>query len=145
MSDLGTHDFTVTELPPDSKIGGNSESTPEPPVTRGKRDTELIVQGLKKFYYNTGMMLFIVSPEDGTHIAKNADDLGESWRSLLDSDAKLRKRMLTMLEAGGWSQVIVAHVLVAIPIMRNHGVSLEHLIKRKATSGMESEEGGSGE
>lgn len=145
MSDLGAFNFNVNELPPDTRIGsgnGASDNAPPPaPEIKSKRDTDFIVGGLEKFYHNTGMMLFIVNQHDGAQIAKNAHDLAESWRNLLDTDAKLRRRMMKMLEAGGWSTVVTAHLIVAIPIMQNHGVTLEHLIKRPKARGMEEEEG----
>lgn len=143
MSDLGdSFTFTANELPPDSKIGGANGSTEMPPAPKqsSKRDTEFIVKGLEQFYHNGGMFLSLVSPADGVTVASNAHELAESWRDVLNQNVDLRKRMLQMLESGAWSSVIVAHLMVAIAIMGNHGVTLEHLIKRRQDKSMDGEE-----
>ena len=85
-------------------------------------NTDKLVEGIKTLYMQVGMVISFVAVDDGTIIAANAETLGESWRSLIERDPKVRKMWEKMLIGSGWSGVIVAHAMVAYPIMSNHGL-----------------------
>lgn len=113
--------FDVRDMPP-----------PEGPAVKSKSDTELIITALTQLYVSVGQGVFIfVNQQDGRTIVREAEDLAESWRQLLDNDPKLRRIMKGMIKGGGWGTVITAHLAVAMPIISNHEGGLQHLIKRK--------------
>lgn len=85
-------------------------------------NTDKLVEGIKQLYAQVGAIVCFVSPDDGMIVATNAETLGESWRSLIERDANVRKMWEKMLMGSGWSGVIIAHALVAYPIVQNHGL-----------------------
>jgi len=85
-------------------------------------NTDKLVAGIKQLYMQLGGVLSFVNAADGMQIAANADTLGESWRGLIERDVNVRKMWEKMLTGSGWSGVIVAHAMVAYPILANHGL-----------------------
>lgn len=73
----------------------------------------------------------LVNPVDAQVIASNASELAESWRGLLENNPKVRASFMKMMEASGWSTVIMAHLMVALPIFKNHQASFEHLTNKR--------------
>jgi hypothetical protein len=139
--------FDVGEVPPDENpfskgssgnLLGDIPRDFEAPTTKSKPDTEFIIGSLKKTYFNIGMMAALVDTNASVQIVRKSDDLAESWRTLLDSDTKLRRKMKNMVTAGGWGTVIIAHLVVAIPIAQSHGLSFEHLITKRRSDDDES-------
>ena len=106
----------------------------KPEMAKSKADTELIIEALKQAYVLVGTVTIPFSQADGFVIVRNAEDMAESWRMLLDNDIKLRKRMKTLIQGSGWGTVITAHVPVVIAIMQNHKDSFDHLVKRRSTT-----------
>lgn len=102
------------------------------PKVKSKPDTELIIKALTKTYVGVGVGVGFFSPMDSMAIVSNAEDLAESWRTLLDNDPKMRRIMKKFTESSGWGSVVAAHGLVATQIMKNHEVNFGHLIKPKA-------------
>lgn len=103
-----------------------------PDMPKSKAETELILKSLAKSYALIAQFVMLVSIEDAALIARNIDDMVESWRQLLDDDPKLRKTMLKLVKSSGWGTVITAHLAVALPIAANHRDSFAHLIKPKS-------------
>jgi hypothetical protein len=106
----------------------------KPEMAKSKADTELIIEALKQAYVLVGTVTIPFSQADGFIIVRNAEDMAESWRMLLDNDVKLRKRMKSLIQGSGWGTVITAHVPVVIAIMGNHKASFDHLVKRRTTT-----------
>ena len=102
-----------------------------PAMGKSKADTNLIIEALKQSYALIGTIAVAFSPADGFIIVKNAEDLAESWRMILDNDPKLRRRMKSLIQGSGWGTVVTAHVAVAVPILNNHRNSFEHLIRKR--------------
>lgn len=139
--------FTAESIPADespfSKNGSSSSTrsrrTRSAPVEdefdidspRLKPDTKFIVDNLRKTYVGIGLMVRPFDPMAGINIATSANDLAESWITVLEANTKLRRTMKKMVQGGGWGNVLIAHLLVALPIMESHGISLSHLIRRK--------------
>lgn len=107
------------------------EDVGEPDTKKLKPDTVLIIDSLRKTYWGLGVGIRVFDPVAGMQIAAAANDLAESWTTVLENDTKLRRMMKKMITGGGWSTVILAHLVVALPIMESHGVSFSHLIRRK--------------
>lgn len=116
-------------------VGSDPESLGISPNVGGKSkaETELILKALSKTYASIAVFVSIVSFDDARVIGSNLDDMVESWRTLLDEDAKLRKRMLALTKASGWGAVVAAHLPVAVAISMNHKDKLGHLIKPRST------------
>lgn len=100
---------------------------------KSPKETEIILASLTKTYVMIAQIVTLFNVKDGVTIASNIGDLTESWRTLLDDDPKLRKRMLVMAKASGWGAVFAAHAVVALPIVVNHRDDFGHLVKRKDT------------
>jgi len=130
MSDLPPNSFRIEPSDPPQKSDKPPSSTPKP---NKNTQVNLIIKSLEKTYATTGLMLAVVSPQDGQIIASNASDLAESWRSLLENNPKVRSSFMKMIESSGWSSVIFAHLMVAGPIIKNHKDKFEHLIQKKPT------------
>lgn len=137
-------DIPSASLPSDGPTpfdsnGGMPRITPDdvrdaaPDLPKSKADTELILKSLLGTYVGIGTVLTIhpVTAMDGLTIVTNAEELTESWRQLLDNDAKLRRIMKNLIKGTGWGAVISAHLLVAVPIIKNHSVGMEHLWRKK--------------
>jgi len=133
MSDTWQDDlYTVGEVPQDkSPFRDAPDVATVSPDVKSKPETELIIKGLTRWYALIATGVAIIDKQDAMVIMTNAEDLAESWRELLDNDAKLRKRMKGMFEASGWGNVIFAHVVIGAPILAHHGLSLDHLFQRK--------------
>lgn len=116
----------------DSFFNGKTDGIPDiemPELPRSKAETELILKSLAKTYALTAQFVMLVSIQDGATIARNIDELTESWRQLLDDDPKLRKTMLKLVKSSGWGTVISAHLAVGLPIALNHKDKFVHLVK----------------
>jgi hypothetical protein len=128
-----TEEFVITEVPPDESPFRNipPQFEEERPTTKSKPDTVLILKSLEKFYFSAGVMIRIVDMRDGLLICTSADTLAESWRTVLDNDPKLRRMMKNFIKSSGWGSVVTAHLMVALPIMENHGYNFSHLFRSK--------------
>ena len=109
-----------------------------PEMGKSKPDTVLILEALKQSYALVGTITVAFSPADGFLIVQNAEEMAESWRMILDNDAKLRKRMKSLIQGSGWGTVITAHLPIAIAILNNHRDRFSHLIRSKKQSTPES-------
>lgn len=127
--------FTVTEEPIEDSPFKDADLEDATPKVKSKPDTELIIKSLTKTYASIGVFVRLANKQDGLIIVRNAEELAESWRMLLDSDTKIRRIMKNMIRSSGWGTVLAAHVMVAIPIIENHEVSVSHLFKRAEQNG----------
>lgn len=98
---------------------------------KSSADTVLILKSLERTYLTIAKVVVLFSPKDGLLVAQNASDLAESWRALLDGDARLRRKMKSALQATGYGAVAAAHLPIALTIAANHRDSFTHLVKRR--------------
>lgn len=126
----------MSDLPPNFGISASEppkkDSPPSVPKPNRTTQVNLIVTSLEKTYSAIGMALMIVNQDDAKIVAGNASELAESWRSLLENNPKVRASFMKMMEASGWSTVIMAHMMVALPLFRNHKDSFDHLTNKKS-------------
>lgn len=127
-------DMADAPIFPDGESARETLDDLKPEMAKSKADTNLIIESLKQAYVLVGTVTVAIHPADGFVIVRNAEDMAESWRMILDNDPKLRKRMKTMIQGSGWGTVITAHVPVVIAIMNNHKGSFEHLVKRRESA-----------
>lgn len=128
MSDLPPNGLRIeSSSPPPTRERDSAPATPKP---NKNTQVNLIIAGLEKTYSAVGMGLMLVNSADAQIIASNAHELAESWRGLLETNAKVRAQFLKMLESSGWSTVIMTHLMVALPIIKNHKASFEHLTSK---------------
>jgi hypothetical protein len=119
---------------PNGDAGRETLDDIKPDMAKSKADTNLIIEALKQAYVLVGTVTVAINAPDGFVIVRNAEDMAESWRMILDNDAKLRRRMKSLIQGSGWGTVITAHVPVVIAILNNHKGSFEHLVKRRDTA-----------
>lgn len=79
-----------------------------------------IVVGLEDIYRAIGLVVTFAHPADGQLVALRAHDLAESWRPLLEQDARLRKWLSKAMQASGWGSVLITHALLGGAIAANH-------------------------
>lgn len=99
-------------------------ANPTSPTKTSGNKTNLIVANIEQFYIGIGVGLTFVNAtaNDGMVITQSANTLAESWRGLLDTNPKVRKYWERTLSAGGMGTVVLAHAMIAMPILRNHGL-----------------------
>lgn len=71
-------------------------------------------------YRGIGMGLTFVDPFDGMTIAEGSDKLAHSWIVLAESNPKMKAFLVKLATGGGWGAVIIAHAMVAYPILAHH-------------------------
>jgi hypothetical protein len=59
---------------------------------------------------------------DGMALANGADSLAHSWIVLAQTDPKVRKFLQRITTGSGWGAVILAHTIVALPIIQHHNL-----------------------
>jgi hypothetical protein len=91
-------------------------------VRRASRSMAGIEQSLAEGYRFLGLGVSAFSEMAGMEIAGHADDLAKSWVIAAESNPKLRKTLEKMAMTGGMSGVIMAHLMVALPIAKHHGL-----------------------
>lgn len=75
---------------------------------------------LADIYRGLGMGLNFIDPISGMEVANSADALAHSWIILAESNPKVKKFLLKITTGGGVGAVILAHGMVAIPILARH-------------------------
>jgi hypothetical protein len=124
---------TIDSEPIDGAVFDNVTGIPDiefPDAPKSKRETDLICASLAKSYAMLAQFVMLFDMEDAAIIARNIDSLVESWRQLLDDDAKMRKRMMALVKSSGWGAVISAHIVVALPIAVHHKDHFGHLFNQ---------------
>ncbi len=91
-------------------------------VGRKTTSVDTLVAQITDLYLGVAVATTMFAPIDGTIIGENATKLGESWRSLIERDPKVRKFWEKALTGSGYGAVLIAHAMVAIPIMSNHNL-----------------------
>jgi hypothetical protein len=85
-------------------------------------DVEKIREGFIEIYTVVGAGVSFVDQFDGMVIGTNAVRLADSWAKLAETDPKVRKALMRMMTGTSWGAVIVAHAMVAVPIMQHHNM-----------------------
>ena len=88
------------------------------------RSTESLVAAIEDFYLQIGMVVGFAPgcQADAMEIAGSAATLAKSWGGLIERDPKVRRMWERILGGSGWGSVVVAHAMVAYPILINHGL-----------------------
>lgn len=87
------------------------------------RDERKLKEEVAELYTTLGMM--VVAPIDGLAgrlVVTNADDLAEQWVKLARTQPSVKRVLKKLVEAGGWSGVILAHAMIAVPVLANRGL-----------------------
>lgn len=71
-------------------------------------------------YRALAMGVTMLDTFDGMAIAQGAESLAHSWIVLAETDPKVKKFLVKVTTGSGWGAVIVAHALVALPIIEHH-------------------------
>lgn len=89
------------------------------------KNVDTLIEQIGELYMATGALLsmFPATATDSMLVASSATTLAESWRPLIESDAKVRKFFERLVTGGGWGAVIMAHGTLSIGIMRAHNIS----------------------
>lgn len=93
---------------------------PESEFTRAEKKLQ---EEVAELYVLMGTML--VAPVDGLAgrlIVKGADDLAEQWVRLARTQPSVRRVLNRLVEAGGWTGVLMAHAMIAVPVLANRGL-----------------------
>jgi len=98
---------------------------------RTSGDVEKIRQGMLELYLTVGIGVNFFDQFDGMVVAQNAPKLADSWAALAEKDPKVRKALMKMLTGTSWSAVLIAHAMVAVPIMQHHKL-IPQLVEAKA-------------
>jgi hypothetical protein len=76
-------------------------------------------------YRGLGFAVGMLDQFDGIALAQGADSLAHSWIVLAQTDPKVRKFLQKVTTGSGWGAVILAHALVAMPIVQHHNLTPE--------------------
>jgi hypothetical protein len=101
-------------------------SNPKRPSGVGMKVLE---EQLADMYRFVGMGLSMVDQFDGMTIAASADNLAHSWVVAAETNPKLKKFLIKLTTGTGVGGVILAHALVAFPIMEHHKMLPQFLQK----------------
>lgn len=74
------------------------------------------------FYDNIGMVVGIVSMEDGAEIMNVSEPAGEAWAKLCQENPSVKRAWDRILTGNAWSAVIMVHAPLIYSIASNHGL-----------------------
>jgi len=100
---------------------GNSTGAKSP---RKNANVDSLVTSIESMYMmvGTGLTMVPTTNTDGMIVASNAHDLAESWRPLLERDAKVRKFWEKTFTVSGYGTLLAAHLMVLLPIAQSHNL-----------------------
>lgn len=110
------------------KAGGKST-----PGTRGT-NMKALEHSLAEMYRGLGMGLNFVDPISGMEVAASADALAASWIVLAESNPKIKKFLVKITTGGGVGAVVIAHGMVALPILARHDMLPSFMTGGKETN-----------
>jgi hypothetical protein len=94
---------------------------------KGKAQLEVALADL---YRSVAFGVGIFDQFDAMTIAGSADSLAHSWIVLAETDPKVRKFLQKITTGTGWGAVILAHMMIAMPIMINHNALPQGLMDK---------------
>jgi hypothetical protein len=115
------------------KRGEGCRLTESATAVRRTGEVEKIRQGMMEFYLAAGVGVAFLDQYDGFVIGQNASKLADSWAALAEKDPKVRKALMRMLTGTSWAGVLMAHAMVALPIMQHHNL-IPQLTEHKVTA-----------
>src|SRR5262245_37001588 len=128
---LGDTDTTDNTGTTGSDTGTDIPERERPPRTR---DMRRLQDQLADAYTQVGVILGIVGGRTGNLagyiMARRADMLAESWIDLAERDARVRRAIQQVLQIGGWSGVIAAHMGVVLPVLAASGTLPEQVSEK---------------
>jgi len=100
--------------------------------TRSFKNAAQLENAIADMYRTAAFGIGIFDQFDAMAIANSSDKLAKSWITLAESDPKVRKFLEKMVTGTGWGAVIVAHLMVAVPILIHHEKIPTGLMQRMA-------------
>lgn len=91
---------------------------------RKSASIDALVEQIATFYTMAGFGLTMYKPLqfEGMVVSSEASKLAESWRSLLESNPKVRKVWERMFTASAYGSIVTAHLAVLLPIAQHRGL-----------------------
>lgn len=80
----------------------------------------LLKSAVADMYRAISLIVMPFDQFDAMAIANGADRLADSWMELAKTDPKVKKFLSKMTQTSSWGAVIVAHSMVAMPILQHH-------------------------
>lgn len=81
-----------------------------------------LISNLSEMYAMLGLAVGFADGFTGMQIASRSDEMAESWRTLVNTNPKVRKALEKMVTGSGWGTVVTAHVLTVLPILVHHKI-----------------------
>jgi hypothetical protein len=69
-----------------------------------------------------GMAVIPFDEYDATCIIEGASPMATAIRHLCEKNSKVKARILAMLEAGAYGEVVIASSMIVLPILMHHGI-----------------------
>lgn len=119
-------DFSATaESKPTTKRRRNekTESKPDPKPIPPKlkiNDENVIRESLASLYTTIGLGVSLVDMPCGTAIVESGEACTDAWLELARSNDAVRKALLSLTQASGWSAVLVAHAPIMLAVSQHH-------------------------
>lgn len=83
---------------------------------------------LAELYVSIGTMVVTpVDPLAGALFVARSDELAQTWVDLAETNPKVKKALLKLVEAGGWGGVVIAHGMLLFPVLVNRGLFPDHV------------------
>jgi len=89
---------------------------------------------LEQLYIGLGFGVGLADPYSGMMLAENANKLAASWIPLAQSNKKVRHFLEKLTTGSGAGAVIMAHAMVAMPIMAHHDLLPSFMRAKKETT-----------
>ena len=103
--------------------GADSPPKAERPKRKPSPGSGKLREGLEDFYVTIGAVA--ITPIDrlaGALMIANAPDIADQWVSLAEKDARVKRALESLVQAGGWGGVIMAHGMIMLPVLANRGM-----------------------
>lgn len=115
---------------------GNTSNEPQPERERAprSRDMRRLEEQLTDAYTQVGVILGIIGGKTGNLagfiVVRRSEMLAGAWIDLAERDAKVKRAIQSILQAGGWAGVATAHAGILLPIAAMSGVLPEAMAEK---------------
>lgn len=100
-----------------------SARQPSPSGKGRKTNVDTLVGQIQDMHrmFGSALMFYPPTARDGKVLSDNADNLGASWKSLLERDSKVREMWEKFFQVSGYGAVFGAYAFsLILPIAQNH-------------------------
>lgn len=105
------------------------ESTSTPPRGRPSAASKR-AQSVTGILTMTGLMVMALDENDGAAIVEGAPKLGESLAKVAEKNPRVAKALDALTETSAWGEVGLAVAAIALPIAKNHGMTLGAVLRK---------------